>query len=606
MVEATDEAEVVVIGSGFGGSVATLRFAEAGHQVVVLERGDRVTRDKFQVDLDFLWRPSRNAYGFHDIRPRGKQIIPWIGAAVGGGSHVYAGTLKRRDSFDEFPTAIQRTDMTPFYDRAEEMIGSSPLPDYPPYDQIRATQLMLRVGQRLESEDPDHRLVEGFGRVHLGISFAPRDGEPGAEFVNRHGCKQRYYDPTEQSILGGDIDTKNSLDHSYLYVAEHAAKRRAEIRPLCEADRIEVLEDGRYRVHYVEHVRATGWAAFRQRYLFGKPPAPRARTITAQHLVIAAGTIGSSELLLRNRDLHETLPLSQQVGQHYTTNGDYLTLIVRFRGLFVSWAGFVAMLVCLILGQWIGLVAGAAAYYGGLLMSRRAAEPDIGTTNSDHIQFKNHRGVTQGAYIESGRYPTPGGLLTAFLVSGLTGRFSPRRYRRLLAISRALRWVVPPLGALARTYPIPLLSMGKDDAYGRISLDRHGRATIDYDIAANKQFYAHLAMLGRKVARAADAYWLPDLIHKVLGRLEVPHNQGGVRMADSPEHGVVDHAGRVFGLPNLMVLDGSIIPVSVGPNPALTIAAVAERAMEIVVAQLDRDGTITAELPAEAMVGIAS
>jgi cholesterol oxidase len=597
VVEATDEAEVVVIGSGFGGSVATLRFAEAGHQVVVLERGDRVSRDKFQADLDFLWKPARNAFGFHDIRPRGKQVIPWIGAAVGGGSHCYAGTLKRRDTFDEFPSAIQGTDMTAFYDRAEEMIGSSPLPDYPPYGEIRATQLMLRAGARLEAEDPEHLLVEGHGRVHLGISFAPPGGEPGAEFVNQHGCRQRYYDPTEQSILGGDIDTKNSLDRNYLYVAEHEAKRPAEIRPLCEADRIEVLADGRYRVHYVQHVPATGWAAFRQRYLFGKPPARPTRTITARRLVIAAGAIGSSELLLRNRDLHKTLPLGRNVGERYTTNGDYLTLIVRFRGLFVSWAGFVAMVVCLILGQWIGLAIGAAAYYGGLLASR-SAEPDVGTTNSDHIQFKNHRGVSQGAYIESGRYPTPGGILAAFLLSGLTGRFGPRRYRGLLAASRALRWIVPPFGALARTYPIPLLSMGKDDAYGRISLDRDGEATIDYDVDANKRFYAHLAMLGRKVAKAADAYWLPDLIHKVLGRLEVPHNQGGVPMADSPDHGVVDHAGRVFGMPNLMVLDGSIIPVSVGPNPALTIAAVAERAMEIVVAQLDREGTIVADLPA--------
>lgn len=597
MVEATDEAEVVVIGSGFGGSVATLRFAEAGHQVVVLERGDRVSRDKFQADLDFLWKPARNAYGFHDIRPRGKQIIPWIGAAVGGGSHVYAGTLKRRDTFDEFPAAIQGTDMKPYYDRAEEMIGSSKLPEYPPYGEIRATQLMLRAGARLEAEDPEHLLVEGHGRVHLGISFAPPGGEPGAEFVNQHGCRQRYYDPTEQSILGGDIDTKNSLDRNYLHVAEHEAKRPAEIRPLCEADRIEVLADGRYRVHYVQHVPATGWAAFRQRYLFGKPPARPTRTITARHLVIAAGAIGSSELLLRNRDLHKTLPLGRNVGERYTTNGDYLTLIVRFRGLFVSWAGFVAMVVCLILGQWIGLAVGAVAYYGGLLASR-SAEPDVGTTNSDHIQFKNHRGVSQGVYIESGRYPTPGGILAAFLLSGLTGRFGPRRYRGLLAASRALRWIVPPFGALARTYPIPLLSMGKDDAYGRIRLDRDGEATIDYDVDANKRFYAHLAMLGRKVAKAADAYWLPDLIHKVLGRLEVPHNQGGVPMADSPDLGVVDHAGRVFGMPNLMVLDGSIIPVSVGPNPALTIAAVAERAMEIVVAQLDRDGTIVADLPA--------
>jgi cholesterol oxidase len=595
--ESTGEAaEVVVIGSGFGGSVATLRFAEAGKQVVVLERGGRVSRDKFQVDLDFLWRPSRNAYGFHDIRTRGKQIIPWIGAAVGGGSHVYAGTLKRRDAFDDFPAPLRADDMTAFYGRAEAMLGANPLPDYPPYGGIRATALMVEVGERLEQDDPHHD-VEHSGKVPLGISFAPAGGTPGAEFVNAHGCTQRYYDPTEQSILGGDIDTKNSLDRNYLHVAEHAAARPAEIRPMCEADRIERLPDGRYRVHYVQHAPATGWAAFRQRYLFGKAAPRPAKTITARHLVIACGAIGSTELLLRNQHVHKTLDLGRHLGTRYSTNGDYLTLIVKFRGLFLSWLGFSAMVVCALLGAWIGVGAGALAYYGGLAISGRASEPDIGTTNSDCVQFKGHTGQPQGAFIESGRYPTPGGLLAAVVWTGLRGRFRPRRYRALLAAARALRWIVPPFGALARTYPIPLLSMGKVDAFGTVTLDARGAATIEFEVDKNRAFYAHLAQLGKRVARAADAYWLPDLIHKVLGRLEVPHNLGGVPMGDDETSGVVDHAGRVFGFPGLVVLDGSIIPVAVGPNPALTITAVAERAMQIIVAQVEREGTISASIP---------
>ncbi len=591
---AAESVECVIIGSGFGGSVAALRLAEAGHQVVVLERGGRVSRDQFQADLDALWNPKRNAYGFHDIRARGQHIIPWVGAAVGGGSHVYAGTLKRRESFADFPTAIAATDMTPFYDRAEAMLGGAPFPDWAPYSGVRATQLMYQVGAKLKAAHPD--MVEDFGPVHLGISFAPKDGsaKPGDEFVNEHGCKQRYFDPREQSILGGDIDAKNSLDRNYLFRAEHA-KRPIEIRAMCEADRIAVLPDGRYQIEYLKHVPATGWAGFKQRWLFGRAAAPVTSTICAKRLIIAAGSIGSSELLLRNRETHKSLPLSAHVGTQYTTNGDYLTLIVPFRGLFLSWGAFIAMLVCLGLKQWYGVGIAAALYFIGLWISQPPFDPDVGTTNSDNIRWKGHRGQPQGAYLESGRYPTPGRMLGAIVISALTGKFRPRRYRSLAKVSKLLRAVVPPFGALARTYPIPLLSMGKDDARGTFHLDERGRAFIKYDIAANTAFYQHLAKLGKLVGKAANAYWLPDIIHKVLGRLEVPHNQGGVPMGNSPADGVVDHAGRVFGMKNLMVLDGAIIPQSIGPNPALTIAAVAERAMDIVTAQLATGADIVAD-----------
>jgi cholesterol oxidase len=151
---------------------------------------------------------------------------------------------------------------------------------------------------------------------------------------------------------------------------------------------------------------------------------------------------------------------------------------------------------------------------------------------------------------------------------------------------------------MSRTYPIPLLSMGRDDAFGTFTLDG-GRAVIDYDAAANRDFYAYLESLGKLTAKAAGAYWLPHIPYKVLGRMEVPHNQGGVPMGAGPEDGCVDHAGRAFAYDDLMVLDGSIIPVSVGPNPALTILALSERAMEIVLAQLEREGVIRAEASAK-------
>ncbi len=589
------ETDVVVIGSGFGGSVAALRFAEAGRRVVVLERGDKVSRDTFQADLDFLWRPSRNAYGAHDLRTRGKTIIPWLGAAVGGGSHVYAGTLKRRDDWDGFPAAIRATDMTPFYDRAETLMGSALYPDWEPYRSVRATTLMLAAGQKLKQERPD--LVEDAGRVHLAISFAPPGVAPGTEFVNAHGAPQRYSDPEEQSILGGDIDAKNTLDRNYLWLAERAAVP-AEIRPLCEADRIEKLADGRWRVEYIARVPLVRWKAFRHRWLpFRRALVEERRAIVARHLVVAAGAIGSSELLLRQRFVHRTVDVGPMLGQKYTTNGDYLSLLIPARGVFVSWAGFVAAVVFAFLGWWLAAAAGLAAYYGGILISKPGFDPDIGTTNSDNIKFKGEDGHAQGAYIESGRYPTLGRMLDAVAISAARGRFRPSGFRTLAKVRRVVRWVIPPFGALARTYPIPLLSMGRDDAFGTFKLV-DGRAIIDYDVAANREFYAYLDRLGRLVARAADAYWLPNLAYTLFRRMEVPHNQGGVPMGEGPADGVVDHAGRAFAHDDLMILDGSIIPVSVGPNPALTILALSERAMEIALAQLAQDGRIHAEAAA--------
>ncbi len=584
------DADVVVIGSGFGGSVAALRFAETGERVIVLERGPRVCRDDFQFDADAFWNPRRQRFGMNDLRPRGRHVIPWLGAGVGGGSHVYAATLKRRDTFAGFPAAITGEEMARYYARAEEMMGATRYPDYPPYSEVRATQLLYRVGERLARSCPD--LVQEYGPINLGIAFAPPGERPGAEFVNRHGARQRYSDPCEQSLLGGDIGAKNSLDRNYLFVAQ---KHGAEIRPLHEVERLEPLPDGGYRVHFRRWVRERGWRRLLCNWLPALAPDRHPRgSLSARRVVVSAGAIGSTELLLRCRDVDGTLPrLSPALGHRYTSNGDFVSLIVPFRGLFVSWAGVAGVAAGAWWGSWPMALAGAALYAAGLVRSRRAFDPDVGVTNSDYIKFRHRDGSGQGAYIESGRYPTPVRGAIALLLS-LLGLFHPSRYRAIIRFTAWLRRWVPPFELLARTWPIPLLKMGRDDAVGTFRLDRRGRAVIDYPFEDNLDFYRWLDRLGRLVARAADAWWLPNLPAFLLRRIEVPHNQGGCPMADEARTGVVDHAGRVFGYDDLLVLDGSIIPVSPGPNPALTILALAERAMEVVREQLAHEGRIVA------------
>lgn len=586
------DTDVVVIGSGFGGSVAALRFAEAGYRTTVLERGAWIRRDGYHIDMDWFWLPHRNRFGMHDIRKRGRNIIPWVGAGVGGGSHVYAGTLKRSEDFSAYPAAVRNEDLTPYYERAEAMMGVATYPDYGPYSDCRSTMLLTDVGPKLGEHDPE--LVEAYGRVNLAVTFAPPGSEPGSPVTNCHGGLQRTFDPREQSLLGGDIDAKNTLDHNYLHVAQ---QHGATIEPLCQADRIAPLPDGGYRVEFKRWVHEQGrprrW--LRKWVPRALAPSDERGSITARRVVVAAGAVGSTELLLRNRDVHRTLPnLSPSVGARYTTNGDYLSLILPFRGVVVATLGFVALLVGLLTSHWWLAGAGAAAYYAQLLFSRRAFRPDLGTTNSDYIRFRGLDGEKGGAYIESGRYPTPARLSIAIFLSVL-GLYTPQRYGTVARWFDRL-WLIPPLALIERCWPIPLLKMGKDRAFGTFRLGEDGEVEIDYDLEANRAFYAHLDDLGRQVARAARAWWIPNPLFKLFKRLEIPHNQGGAPMGTTPDDGVVDHAGRVFGYDDLMVLDGAILPSSPGPNPALTILAVSERAMRVVLEQLRQSDSIEAEL----------
>ncbi|MBW2714150.1 MAG: hypothetical protein JRC77_10425, partial [Deltaproteobacteria bacterium] len=261
------------------------------------------------------------------------------------------------------------------------------------------------------------------------------------------------------------------------------------------------------------------------------------------------------------------------------------------RGLGLSWIGFAMAIAGLILWNWPAALAGLALYAIGLLRSRPEFDPDIGTTNSDYIRFLHRDGTGQGVYIEGGRYPTPIRFFLSFVLSSF-GLWKPGMYGRIMRFTNGLERILPPFELLARSWPLPLLQMGRDDAVGKFRLAENGRAVIDYPLDDNRAYYADLDRLGRWIAGSVGMRYIPNFIAKLSKRIEVPHNLGGAPMGDSAETGVVDHAGRVFGYDDLLVLDGSIIPVSLGPNPALTILALAERAMDIVLSQLDESETI--------------
>ncbi len=569
----TFDTEVLIIGSGFGASVAALRFAEAGKKVVVLERGGWISRENFEADANLLWQPDKGRYGMNDFRKRGEHIIPWLGAGVGGGSHVYAGTLKRRAFFDDFPSGITVEEMRPYYEMGERMMEAVKYPDYAPYDQLPSYKLFREAERKLAARYPD--LVEKQGDILLAISYAPAGGTPGATFTNTHGAPQRYSDPSEQTILGGEIDVKNTLDKNYLFLAQ---RQGVEIRPFVEVTKIETLPDGGYRVHWRNPRRDSDQTG----------------SISTEILVSAAGAIGSTQLLMQNKDYYKTLPnLSSRLGKGYHTNGDHITFMVPKKGLILSWAGVLTAVAGGFLKNEKVIAAGALAYLIGWLRAKKKIKPDKGTTNSDYIRFRHRDGSPQGAYLEGGRYPTPIKAISAVVYS-LLGDFEPKDYGE---IDRVVNWLgryVPVFELLERSWPVPILLMGRDDAVGEFKLDASGEVEIEYPFEKNAEYIEYLNELGALFARQVDNYYIPNLVAEKLKLVEIPHNIGGVSMGDDISTGVVDTYGRVFGYDNFLVLDASILPNSLGPNPVGTILAFAERSMEKVTQQFEREGVIRA------------
>lgn len=556
------EKKVVIIGSGFGGSVAALRYAEAGYQVTVLERGGRISRDTFEADDDMMWMPNKKRYGMNDFQLRGRNIIPWLGAAVGGGSHVYAATIKRREFFHDFPGGITYEEMAPYYSMGEKMMEAVKYPQRPPYNQLESYKIFREAQERMMRDHP--KIVEDHGDILLGVAFAPNEKLVGQKFTNQYGAEQRYSDPEEQKLLGGDIDVKNSLDKNYLHLAQ---KHGAEIKAFAEATKISIREKRGYLIDYIDPRK-------------GKL---ETTTIACDHLVLAAGAIGSTELLLQCKNLYKTLPkLSDKLGSTYFSNGDYVTGMIPKRGLLFSWIGLISAIIAATLGQTEIAIVSIMLYFLGWLISDKKAMPDSGAINSDYIRFRHRDGSTQGLYLEGGRYPTP---LKAFIaiVLSLTGNYHPNKYKKIGKVMNWLGTYIPVFELLERTWPIPILMMGRDDAIGSYKLDKDGKVIIDFPVSDNDEYISYLNKLGKLLSKKANAYFIPNGFAQLSKIVEIPHNMGGVSMGNDISDGVVDTYGRVFGYEDFVVMDGSIMPTSLGPNPVGTILAFAERSMKKII-----------------------
>ena len=518
--------DVVVIGSGFGGAVTACRLAAAGRSVLVLERGRRWTPQTYPREPHDAWiwdqdKPEANN-GWIDMRFMDDM---WVaqGAGVGGGSLIYANIsidAKPSAFAAGWPSEINYSVLKPYYERVADMLGSRPLPDG---QLTRRFELMKEAAAKIGE-------ARRFQKLDLAVTFDDQwsyslpdatNAKHSKPWTNRFGKQQGTCVHCGNCDIGCQVQARNTLDLNYIAAAETSG---ATVQPLSMVTHISPAENG-WRVHY-------------DRLQNGhRVPAD----VVAERVVLGAGSLGSTEILLRSRDQYRTLPnLSAYLGHDWSSNGDFLT----------------------------------PAFY-----DKRVVSPTIGPTITCAIDFLD--GSQKGArfFVEDGGFPN---VLKNYVQAKLkhVGRFGLR--------AKFLRYLRDALhGDDPLSNMMPWFGQGVDAANGRLYLGRHWYApwrrklALDWDVTHSEAAINGLIAMHERLSAATGGRSAVPPTWTILRNLVTPHPLGGCGMAASAAVGVVDHAGRVFGHPNLYVLDGSIVPRAIGLNPSKTIAALAERAVAL-------------------------
>ena len=526
----TDRLDAIVVGSGFGGAVAACRLAEAGYRVVVLERGRRWDAATFprQPDDPWLWdqfHPERRN-GWLDFRMFRRMAVAQ-GAAVGGGSLIYANISVEADpaTFEAgWPPELTYQELFPHYQAVARTMNVQPVPrgQWP-----ARTALMAEAAAATGNGDR-------FRPLELAVTFDPawsrddpdaRDPSRSRRFTNAQGREQGTCIHLGECDIGCPVLARNTLDLNYLALAE---AHGVDVRPLTLVRSIEPASDG--------------WTVHLDRIDGG---ALRASTETARVLVVAAGSLGSTELLLRSRDLTKTLPrLPAALGSRWSANGDFLTIGNH---------------------------------------PTRDVGPTDGPTITSAIDFRDGSSGGRPFLIEDGGFPD----LFAAYARGRPRSFSAWRRRRLLRAS--LRGGFGT--AEATEHVMPWFSQGRDAGDGRLQLRRRWwlfggpMLDLDWDPAASAPTIEAIIAMHTRLARATDGEPIVPPTWTAARYLITPHPLGGCVMGTSPADSVVDHRGEVWGHRNLFVADGAIVPEAIGANPSRTIAALAERIAGLIVTE---------------------
>ncbi|MBK9071523.1 MAG: GMC family oxidoreductase [Myxococcales bacterium] len=514
------DVDFAIIGSGFGGSVSALRLAEKGYSVSVLEMGKRWHKEDFPKTnwnlRKHLWQPSLGLYGILQITMV-KDALLLHGAGVGGGSLVYANTLlvppdvafadPRWVGLPSWQAAL-----APHYATAQRMLGAT------------ESEVVVETDEILREVATEMGFGHTWKKHNVGVYFGEAgktvpDPYFGGEGPERTGCTK-----CGGCMVGCRYGAKNTLDRNYLYLAE---KRGAKVEAETRVVDVRPAGGGGYELTLE---RSTGWRH------------PR-RTLRARGVVVAAGSYGTVNLLMRCKARGSLGGLSGQLGNYLRTNSEAL-LGVR---------------------------------------SRKA-----GVDHSKGIAITSGVLVDDTTHIEVVRYSDGSDALAplATVLTGGGGRV-PRPLRWLGNILahpvQFLRSVVP--FGWARKSAILLVMQPLDNhltyhlrrpwywPFSKKLDSKHGGGP------PSPSFIPVANVVAKRMAQKMDGYAQNSAAEVLLGKATTAHVLGGCPIGVTADDGVVDPQSRAFGYDDLYVVDGSIIPANLGVNPSLTITAMAEHAM---------------------------
>lgn len=522
---ANEAYDAVVVGSGFGGSVMAHRLQEAGRNVLLLERGRPWPPGSFpRTPHDFaeaLWDPGNDRHGLLDVWSfRGLGAL--VSSGLGGGSLIYANVLLRKEDAwfkrppgPENPWPFTYQELVEDYQAVEGVIAPTRFPAYL-RKQVPKAQAFHDAAQAagLQAEWPP-----------LAITFPAQDAELGRPFGNPdenvHGAQRYTCRLVGECDVGCNFGSKDSLDFTYLSrLAAGTILTRREVKAF--------RPDGeRWKVVVRDHESGG------------------IDTLTTKRLILSAGALGSPYLLLSNR---LALPrLSPRIGTRFAGNGDLLTFASRCRDLVEPARGPV--------------------------ITAAAHEPSEDAGDFGHLLEDGGYSAAFAMIAQTLSLPR---IAWAAQKVELKILWQYLRRGRLDAPATEIHDVLAADG-FRTAHSLPLLGMGNEPPQGPMYLDDDGKLQIHWSFATARPYFEHVRASMQAVAEqlggkaANNALWRLNTVVTV-------HPVGGCPMGATAAEGVVcPRTGQVHGHPGLHVADGSVMPTSVGANPSLTIAAVANR-----------------------------